>query len=88
MTAQYQVSPASSVGPRMVETRLFDKARRRQVSAPGLWTLLEIMDLWGLSEADLMRVLGPPGLSAIARATSNPYGRPVTRESLYIQKDA
>lgn len=63
MTAEYQVSPASSNGPPLVDIRLLDKGKRRQVSAPGLRTFLEIMDIWGLSEAERLRVLGQPGRS-------------------------
>ncbi|WP_207483184.1 MbcA/ParS/Xre antitoxin family protein [Arenibaculum pallidiluteum] len=53
------------------ETR-YSSANRRRLSAPGLRAFLAIADLWGLSEADRLRVLGFPGRSTyhgwVARA--------------------
>ncbi len=41
----------------------FSSENRRRLSGPGLRTFLNIADLWGLLEADRLRVLGFPGRS-------------------------
>jgi len=50
-------------GLQYLDASRFSTENRRRVSAPGLRTFLNIADLWGLTEAERLRVLGFPGRS-------------------------
>ncbi len=50
-------------GPRILDASRFSGENRRRLSGPGMRTFLNIADLWGLSEAERLRVLGFPGRS-------------------------
>ncbi|HEY0420313.1 MAG TPA: antitoxin Xre-like helix-turn-helix domain-containing protein, partial [Acetobacteraceae bacterium] len=52
-----------AAGPRMLDAGHFSGENRRRLSGPGMRTFLNIADLWGLSEAERLRVLGFPGRS-------------------------
>lgn len=62
MLRRRRASPVEQA-PAAVEIGRLDSAERRRVSGPGLRTLLNIADSWGLSEADRLKVLGMPGRS-------------------------
>lgn len=51
------------VSPAALDAGRFAPAHRRRLSAPGLRTFLAIADLWGLSEAQRLLVLGLPSRS-------------------------
>lgn len=50
-------------GPSILNADRFATTNRRRLSAPGLRTFLTIADLWGLDEAQRLRVLGLPSRS-------------------------
>ena len=50
-------------GPFILEADRFSGGNRRRLSGPGMRTFLGIADVWGLGEADRLRVLGFPGRS-------------------------
>ena len=54
---------ASGPGPLIPEADRFAGGNRRRLSGPGMRTFLAVADVWGLSEADRLRVLGFPGRS-------------------------
>ncbi|MBC2808051.1 DUF2384 domain-containing protein (plasmid) [Rhizobium ruizarguesonis] len=49
--------------PQRLETERFAPANRKRLSAPALRTFLAIADLWGLTEAQRLLVLGYPSRS-------------------------
>ncbi|GGK45136.1 MbcA/ParS/Xre antitoxin family protein [Salinarimonas ramus] len=53
----------ATAGPQRVNPALFDRAERRRLSGPGLRTFLSICDVWRLTEAERLRILGAPGRS-------------------------
>lgn len=61
-TAQ-RVEREIAAGPRMLDASRVSGENRRRLSGPGLRTFLNIADLWGLAEAERLRVLGFPGRS-------------------------
>jgi Antitoxin Xre/MbcA/ParS C-terminal toxin-binding domain/Antitoxin Xre-like helix-turn-helix domain len=50
-------------GPQRLDTSRFAAANRKRLSAPALRTFLAIADLWGLTEAQRLLVLGYPSRS-------------------------
>src|ERR1700684_4710573 len=57
-------APAEAVnGPQRLDSPRFAPANRRRLSAPALRTFLTIADLWGLTEAQRLLVLGYPSRS-------------------------
>lgn len=50
-------------GPVVLDASRFSPANRRRLSGPGLRTFLAIADLWGLSEAQRLLILGLPSRS-------------------------
>jgi hypothetical protein len=50
-------------GPSRLDSRRFEPAQRRRLSAPGLRTFLAIADLWGLDEGERLLILGLPSRS-------------------------
>ena len=55
-------TPAASA-PAGESWRHFSAADRKRLGGPGLRTFVAIADLWGLGEAERMRMLGLPGRS-------------------------
>jgi hypothetical protein len=52
-----------AAGPPVLDASRFGVTNRRRLSAPGLRTFLAIADLWGLTEAERLLVLGLPSRS-------------------------
>lgn len=50
-------------GPPLIDVGAFGGADRRRVSGPGFRTFLKIMEQWGLSEEQRLRILGRPSRS-------------------------
>lgn len=63
MPAASQVQIEEAGPPAALDLRRFAPVNRRRLSAPGLRTFLAIADLWGLSEAERLLVLGSPSRS-------------------------
>jgi hypothetical protein len=51
-------------GPAVLDSARFSPANRRRLSGPGLRAFQSIADLWGLTEAQRLLVLGAPSRSA------------------------
>ncbi|HMN72737.1 MAG TPA: DUF2384 domain-containing protein [Rhodoblastus sp.] len=59
---KFTTSPAES-GPLQFDKERFAPANRRRLSPPALRTFLAIADLWGLTEAQRLSMLGYPSRS-------------------------
>ena len=70
MSATALATPAPPATPFQLDTARFAPANRRRLSGPGMRAFLGIADLWGLSEAQRLLVLGLP-----ARSTYHAWAR-------------
>ncbi len=70
MSATAFAMPTPQATPFQLDTARFAPANRRRLSGPGMRAFLGIADLWGLSEAQRLLVLGLP-----ARSTYHAWAR-------------